>query len=136
MSDVDDGAPDDKPVGYGRPPRHSRFKAGQSGNPSGRPKGARSLKSDLADELSQLVQVTENGARREISKQRLALKALAAKAIKGDVPALGKLFDLLRETQGFGNDASGDGTSGRLDEDDEAVIASRLARFDPRSSNG
>ncbi|HYC99384.1 DUF5681 domain-containing protein [Brevundimonas sp.] len=135
MADVDDGAPDEESVGYGRPPRHSRFKAGQSGNPSGRPRGARSLKSDLADELSQMVQVTENGSRREISKQRLALKALAAKAIKGDVPALGKLFDLLRETHGFGEDTAGD-RNGKLEEDDEAVIASRLARFDPRPSNG
>ena len=29
--------------GYGRPPRDSRFKPGRSGDPSGRPKGARSL---------------------------------------------------------------------------------------------
>lgn len=135
MSEEGAGHADDEPIGYGRPPRHSRFKAGQSGNPSGRPKGARSLKSDLADELSQIVQVTENGSRREISKQRLALKALAAKAIKGDVPALGKLFDLLRETHGFGDDTAAD-KNGRLDEEDEAVIASRLARFDPESSNG
>jgi hypothetical protein len=27
------------PVGYRKPPVHSRFKKGQSGNPRGRPKG-------------------------------------------------------------------------------------------------
>lgn len=135
MADVDDGAPNDERVGYGRPPRHSRFKAGQSGNPSGRPKGARSLKSDLADELSQMVQVSENGRTLLLSKQQLAVKALSTKAVKGNVPALGKLFDLLRETQGFGEDTAAD-RNGRLEEDDEAVIASLLARFDPRSSNG
>ena len=26
-------------VGYGRPPEHSRFRKGQSGNPRGRPRG-------------------------------------------------------------------------------------------------
>lgn len=135
MSDAHDEIPGDEPVGYGRPPRHSRFKAGQSGNPSGRPKGVRSLKRDLADELSQMVQVSENGARLKLSKQRLAVKALTAKAIKGHVLAATKLFELLRETQGFDDDADTK-TSHRLEEDDEAVIASLLARMDRRSSGG
>lgn len=38
-------------VGYGKPPKHSRWKKGQSGNPRGRPKGTRGLKTDLHDEL-------------------------------------------------------------------------------------
>lgn len=131
MSEVDD----DEPVGYGRPPRHSRFRPGHSGNPSGRPKGARSLKSDLADELSQLVQVSENGTRIEVTKQRLAVKALTAKAIKGHVAATAKLFDFLRETQGFGEEADG-GTANRLDEDDETVIAAWLERMNRGSADG
>jgi hypothetical protein len=37
---IDDTAKkDDGKVGYRKPPIHSRFKAGQSGNPKGRPKG-------------------------------------------------------------------------------------------------
>lgn len=136
MADEDGVHPDDEPVGYARPPRHSRFRPGQSGNPSGRPKGTRSLKSDLADELAEEVRVSENGRTLVLSKQRLAVKAITAKAIKGHVPAAAKLFELLRETQGFGDDAGGDGAFGRLDEDDEAVIASWLARIDGRSSGG
>ncbi len=34
-----EGRKDDGKIGYGRPPKHTRFKAGQSGNPKGRPKG-------------------------------------------------------------------------------------------------
>jgi hypothetical protein len=37
------GEPAGERVGYGRPPLATRFRAGQSGNPRGRPKGARNL---------------------------------------------------------------------------------------------
>ena len=42
---------DEQPVGYGNPPKESRFKKGQSGNQRGRPKGSKNLKTDLAEEL-------------------------------------------------------------------------------------
>ena len=35
--------PSQQRVGYGNPPLHSRWRPGQSGNPSGRPKGRRSF---------------------------------------------------------------------------------------------
>jgi hypothetical protein len=39
---------DDDAGGYKRPPPRSRFRAEQSGNPKGRPKGGRNLKTDLS----------------------------------------------------------------------------------------
>ena len=36
--DADQSAEGDYEVGYGKPPKHSRFKPGQSGNPKGRPR--------------------------------------------------------------------------------------------------
>jgi Family of unknown function (DUF5681) len=38
----------DYEVGYGKLPRHTRFVKGQSGNPRGRPPGAKNLKTMLA----------------------------------------------------------------------------------------
>ena len=46
-------------VGYGRPPKEHQFQPGQSGNPFGRPKGARSFKSDLRDELGEVISVSD-----------------------------------------------------------------------------
>lgn len=75
-------------VGYGKPPKHSRFKQGQSGNPKGRPKGARSLAAALQEELKQLITVTENGRARKLPKQDALVKSLVNKALQGNAKAL------------------------------------------------
>src|SRR2546423_15574968 len=55
----------DHKVGYRKPPRHTRFTKGQSGNPRGRPPGAKNLKTLLSDALNEFVIVSENGGRRK-----------------------------------------------------------------------
>jgi hypothetical protein len=79
---------DDEKVGFGRPPKHSRFKAGTSGNPRGRPKLRPTLKDDFNSELSERLLLRENGRERRLSKQRALIKALMALAIKGNVRAM------------------------------------------------
>ena len=69
-------------VGFGKPPKHTQFKKGQSGNPNGRPKGARNLKTDLFEELQTIVLVTEGSRKVRISKQLALVKVLLAKAHK------------------------------------------------------
>jgi Family of unknown function (DUF5681) len=83
-------------VGYGRPPKHSRFKKGRSGNPRGRPKGASSFKADLAAELQEKLALTENGKERKITKQRAFIKTLTAAAIKKDIRAVNALLACMR----------------------------------------
>jgi hypothetical protein len=46
-------------VGYGKPPKHTQFKLGESGNPQGRSKGTKNLKTDLAEELCEKIVVHE-----------------------------------------------------------------------------
>jgi Family of unknown function (DUF5681) len=48
-------------VGYGKPPLHSRFKKGRSGNPHGRPKGSSNMSTLLDHALNEQVVVSENG---------------------------------------------------------------------------
>ena len=81
-------------VGYAKPPKHTRFKKGQSGNPKGRPKGSRNFATDLDDVLSTKVTVQENGRPREVTAQQATLLQLVAKALKGDVRAIDRLLTL------------------------------------------
>jgi hypothetical protein len=63
-------------VGYGKPPRHTRFVKGQSGNPRGRPPGARNFATLLNEALNERVLVTENGGRRKVSKRQAIVTQL------------------------------------------------------------
>jgi hypothetical protein len=94
----DDDARDYK-VGYKKPPLHTRFKKGQSGNPRGRPRGAKNFSSVLNDALSQRVLVTENGRSRKISKRELGIRQLVDKFAMAEVQATRMLLGLMLERE-------------------------------------
>lgn len=84
-------------VGYGRPPRRSRFKKGRSGNPRGREKGRQNYRTEFLRELGEKVTVTENGLPRKLSKQTLTIKRMVADAIKGDSKARDHVLRLMSQ---------------------------------------
>lgn len=71
-------------IGYGQPPRASRFRKGQSGNPRGRPRGARNFASVMQEALAEPVIINENGRRKTASKLQAIVKQLVNKAAQGD----------------------------------------------------
>ena len=93
-------ADEDKPeyaVGFGKPPRRTRFCKGQSGNPKGRPRCAKNLATLMEKVLKEPVVISENGKRRRITKREALIKQLVNKAIAGDPRSIKLLFAELRE---------------------------------------
>jgi hypothetical protein len=68
-------------VGYGRPPKATRFAPGKSGNPRGRPKGSRSVAAILDGIMSQKVTVSEGGRTRRVSRLEVMLLRLASRSL-------------------------------------------------------
>jgi hypothetical protein len=83
----------DYEVGYGKPPKHTQFKPGKSGNPKGRPKKTRNFKTDLEEELGALVTINEGGKKQTISRQQAVIKRTMEKALQGDLRAVKMLVD-------------------------------------------
>jgi len=75
-------------VGYGKPPKATRFRKGQSGNPKGRPKGKLNIATVILRALEVKVVINENGRRREVTKLEAAMMQLVNKAASGDLRAL------------------------------------------------
>lgn len=82
-------------VGRGKPPTHTQFKPGQSGNPRGRPRGSVDLRQSVLAAASETVIITENGRRVRVSKLDVAARQLANKAASGDHRAIELLHKLL-----------------------------------------
>jgi hypothetical protein len=89
--------PSDYEVGYGRPPKATQFIAGRSGNPKGRPKGARSVGAVLRTILRQRIAVTENGKTRRIPALEVMLRRLANDAMRSDPRAMKLLFAMVEQ---------------------------------------
>jgi hypothetical protein len=112
-------------VGYGKPPKHTRFKPGHTGNPKGRPKGTQNLKTDLMEELSERISISEGGKPKKLSKQRALVKSLTVNAIKGDARAISILVNLMiRVLQVVEADQEGD----RISDDDLTILDNFIAR--------
>ena len=76
-------------VGYGRPPVHSRFKQGQSGNLKGRPKGRRNVKTELREIAVKMITVRDGERERQVSLLGANVLAHGVKGAKGDVRSAG-----------------------------------------------
>lgn len=90
-----EGDDDGYDVGYGKPPKHSQFKSGQSGNPKGGKKPAKTVEDLIFKEASRLVTVKMGGTAVTINKREALVKAIFGKALQGDYKSAQLVLSLL-----------------------------------------
>jgi hypothetical protein len=112
-------------IGYGKPPEHTRFRPGVSGNPTGKREGARNLSTAVKKALLVPVKLKDGGEARKVSTQEAVLMRLREKALKGDARSLDRMIDLARQ---FNNDPHANSTSHSSPEDEETILDDLVAR--------
>ena len=118
----------DYAVGYKKPPKQSQFKAGQSGNRKGRPKGSLNFTTEIDRELATRVTVKEKGQNKLVTKKRIIAKQLVNKAAGGDLKASAMLLgqaninDQKQMVKAFT-------ASETVAKEDQLVMANLLKRF-------
>ena len=104
-------------VGYGEPPKHTQFKPGQSGNPKGRPKGHKNIKTEVLEKLNSTVTVVKNGRPTKISLRRAVLEVLGAKALQLDQRSIEQVIRLAEKY-----DQPAIETNDSMSSDDQAIL--------------
>ena len=95
---------EDFDVGYRRPPMITRFTKGQSGNPTGRPRG-RHREAPYLAVLGQMVTIREDGTSRRVTAAEAFLLQLTKRALEGDGAAAREslaMIEQAREAHGVG----------------------------------
>ncbi len=114
-------------IGPGRPPLHTRFQKGQSGNPGGR--SAKSLPALLADALNETVVMTIDGRRRKITKREAIVTQMVDKSASADLRATKMLIDMMKDVERRTGDAAPPLEPRRLDAADKEVVQLFVARL-------
>ena len=117
-------------VGRGKPPLHTRFQKGRSGNPRG-PR-AKSLPALLVDALNEPVVVTANGKSREITKREAVVAQLVDRSTDADLRATKMLIDMLKDIEKRAGIAPAPEASPFTPADEEVVenLIARLRRME------
>lgn len=117
----------DYQVGYGKPPEHTRFKKGHSGNRAGRPKRRRDLNTIISEVLQEPVQLRHGERISTVPYLEALFRKLCNSALQGDSKATANLFALLRQRE-LGTEGYEPEGEQKLSVDDHDLIRNYLER--------
>jgi hypothetical protein len=120
-------------VGYAEPPKSGQFKKGQSGNSSGRPKGAKNLRTVIKEAASKKLSVVEDGKRKKKTKMDLMVTQMFNRAAQGEARFTQMALDQFRNIE---NRPATDHSNNVFEEADQPVIAQIIARIRRVSEGG
>ena len=120
----------DYDIGYGKPPVHTRFKAGQSGNPRGKNKGHKSLKALVDGVLKEKVSIRTPRGVRKVTKFDALVRKLINDALTGDSKSVLLTIRLTKEAGLMEAEAMEAASLGELSDEDRKILASFMK---PRS---
>lgn len=83
-------------VGFKKPPRHTRFKPGHSGNPKGRPKKINTVADVIQKELNRRITVVKDGIRKRVPLLQLIVTQNLNLAAKGDSKAFSNFLKAVK----------------------------------------
>jgi hypothetical protein len=84
----------DYEVGYGKPPKHTQFRKGQSGNPKGRPPGAKGLSTIARETMTEKMPVRAGGIEKKMPRIEALIFRMFESAMKGNMRAAADLMKL------------------------------------------
>ncbi len=103
-------------VGYRKPPKHSRFQPGKSGNPKGKPLGAKHAATVLKRTLLEAVEVKQSGRTIKTTKLHVIAMQVVNQAMRGEYASIvlllehldlaSKLNDEVSEQPGLSSEAA------------------------------
>jgi hypothetical protein len=115
-------------VGYCRPPKHSQFKPGQSGNPKGRLKQSRNLRTVVKQVLDEDMLIREGTRLRRMPAAEALVRTTMTRALKGEPKAVASLLILIRQA-GYGSDHDECGADLLATPEINAIVEDFIARY-------
>lgn len=111
--------------GYGKPPRANRFGKGSSGNPAGRPKGSKNLRTLIKQAAAKKISVYEDGKTMRKTKMDIAVTQMFNKAVKGEPRFTQMVLEHFKNAE---NASAADYVVDSFHEADAAVVVEIIAR--------
>jgi hypothetical protein len=112
-------------VGYCKPPKHTQFKPGQSGNRKGRPRGQRNFRTAVRDALQEKVTIREGDRTRSVPRMDAIIRVTFNNALRSDAKALAAFIQLARSA-GLMDEEPELSSAESISAEDEAILAGYL----------